>query len=190
NLNMKKYNGVLVPMITPFTKAHKIDHAGLEKMLSKIIKEGCHPFVMGTTGEGLSILPEEAEDLITTLVKFKSEEVMLYASVSDLNHQRMLSRSKKYAEIGVDVVVAHVPPQYPLSDRAILKWFETLADQSPCPVMIYNMPGTTHMSVPLEVVDQLSHHPNIAGLKDSERDENRLKEALERWKDRSDFTHF
>lgn len=187
---MKKYNGILVPMVTPFTRDGKIDHDHLEKLIKSIIAHNCHPFVMGTTGEGLSISKGNKLELIAKLVKFKSKGVLLYASVSDVCYHDMIDHAKKYADKGVDVVVAHLPPQYSLTSSAMLKWFEGLADQSPCQVMLYNIPATTNMSIPLEVIDRLSRHANIVGLKDSERDEKRLKKAISLWKDRIDFSHF
>jgi dihydrodipicolinate synthase/N-acetylneuraminate lyase len=70
------------------------------------------------------------------------------------------------------------------------QYFEKLADAIPGPLMIYNMPATTHMSIPLEVIDQLSRHERIAGIKDSERNEARLKDSIALWKMRDDFSHF
>ncbi len=186
---MKKYNGVLVPMITPFTREGKIDHDHIKILVQKLIDHQCHPFVMGTTGEGLSIPFEDRIDLIKGLSAFKKKGSCLYASVSAVCHEDMLELAKKSAENGIDVVVAHLPPQYPLSESAMLEWFEDLADKSQCPVMIYNILSTTNMSIPLEIIEKLSHHPNIVGLKDSEKDTGRVKEAVSRWKDRSDFSY-
>jgi 4-hydroxy-tetrahydrodipicolinate synthase len=56
--------------------------------------------------------------------------------------------------------------------------------------MIYNIPATVHMSIPLDVIDVLSQHPNIVGLKDSERNEERLQTALQWWAQRTDFSYF
>ncbi|MBT3480912.1 MAG: dihydrodipicolinate synthase family protein, partial [Opitutales bacterium] len=72
----------------------------------------------------------------------------------------------------------------------MLRYFEVLADAIPLPLIIYNIPATTGMSIPLDIVDQLSAHENIVGLKDSERDEVRLGEAIIRYRNRTDFSHF
>ena len=69
-------------------------------------------------------------------------------------------------------------------------YFEQLADKVPGPLMIYNIPPTVHMSIPLEIVEELSHHPNIVGLKDSERNEERLHAALKLRENRNDFCYF
>jgi 4-hydroxy-tetrahydrodipicolinate synthase len=90
---------------------------------------------------------------------------------------------------GADVVVATLPSYYALAETGMLKYIEQLAEAVNGPLMVYNIPSTTHMSIPLAVVDQLSHHPNIVGLKDSERSEERLKQSIELWKDRKDFSH-
>ena len=56
--------------------------------------------------------------------------------------------------------------------------------------MLYNITITTHMSIPLDVVERLSHHPNIVGLKDSENNIPRLEEALELFSEHDDFSYF
>jgi len=72
----------------------------------------------------------------------------------------------------------------------MLKFYEKLVESIPGPMIVYNITITTHMSIPLDVVDKLSQHPRIVGLKDSEKNEERFKEAIGMWKDRSDFSHF
>jgi len=69
----------------------------------------------------------------------------------------------------------------------MLNYFKTLADNISLPLFIYNIPATTHMSIPLHIIDELSQHKNIVGLKDSERSEERMLESLKLWKDRTDF---
>jgi 4-hydroxy-tetrahydrodipicolinate synthase len=187
---MKQYHGVLVPLVTPFDSKGDVDIPHLERLIESVLVHGCHPFVMGTTGEGLSISAAGRREIITRLGRFKRPGVTLYAAVSGVCHREMVDRAKYCGDAGVEVVVAHLPPHYVLSPSGMLKWFEALADQSPCPVMLYNIPSTTHMSIPLEIADELSRHPNIAGLKDSEKDVDRLREATSLWKEREDFSHF
>jgi 4-hydroxy-tetrahydrodipicolinate synthase len=87
----------------------------------------------------------------------------------------------------VDVVVATLPSYYGLTEKQMLKYFTTLANSISLPLFIYNIPATTHMSIPLTVIDELSKHKNIVGIKDSERSEERMLRSLELWKDRRDF---
>ena len=72
----------------------------------------------------------------------------------------------------------------------MLRYFEELAEAVDGRLMIYNIPATTHMSIPLEIADQLSKHHNIVGFKDSERNIDRMNEALKLWGSREDFSYF
>jgi 4-hydroxy-tetrahydrodipicolinate synthase len=69
-------------------------------------------------------------------------------------------------------------------------WFERLADEVPAPLFLYNIPGTTRMSIPIETVIALSEHPNVAGIKDSEYAPDRMGDLLGRLGDRADFAYF
>jgi 4-hydroxy-tetrahydrodipicolinate synthase len=90
----------------------------------------------------------------------------------------------------VDAVAATLPSYYALTESQMTKYFEQLANAIKVPLIIYNIPATTHMSIPLAVVDKLSHHENIVGAKDSERSEERLQASIKLWKYRKDFSHF
>lgn len=186
---MKKHNGVLVPLLSPFTKEMRTDVYKLEKLLQLVTSHQCHPFVLGTTGEAASIPEPEREKIVRTAVKYKGKNIRTYACVSDNCLENTINRVKKYADMGIDAVAAPLPSYYPLSAADMTGWYETLADQSPCPLLLYNIPATTGMSIPLEVADLLSRHPNIEGIKDSERDENRLSDSLKLWRDRTGFSH-
>ena len=70
------------------------------------------------------------------------------------------------------------------------KYFEVLAERAGGPLMIYNIPSTTHQTIPLQLIDELSHHPSIVGIKDSERNDERLLASLQLWSGREDFSHF
>jgi 4-hydroxy-tetrahydrodipicolinate synthase len=91
--------------------------------------------------------------------------------------------------MGVDVLVAHLPFYFPLLENQMLKYYEKLADSVPSPLIIYNNPVTVKQSIPLEIIEQLSHHDNIAGIKDSERGMERLNRSLDLWGKRDDFVY-
>ena len=86
-------------------------------------------------------------------------------------------------------MVAHLPSYYKLTEEAMKSYFLDLADQIQGPMMIYNISATTHMSIPIELIIELSAHPKIVGLKDSERDLERIGRLLELFRDRPDFSY-
>jgi len=185
----KKYHGVVVPMVTPFTDAGEVDIPAAERVTEHIVAGGAQPFVLGTTGEGTSVPNSGRPAFVEAVVKKTAGRAFTYASIASNCVSESIEAGKRYFDLGIDAVVANLPSYYPLRDYHMLKFYETLVEEVPGPLFIYNITITTHMSIPLEVVDKLSHHPNIVGLKDSEKNEERFKEAIGMWKDREDFSH-
>lgn len=185
----KKYKGVVVPMVTPFTEDGKIDIPSAEKVTEHIVSGGASPFVLGTTGEGTSVPRDERPAFVEAVVKKSAGRTLTYASIASNCLKTSIESAKKYFDLGIDAAVANLPFYYPLADYHMLRYYETLADNIPGPLFVYNITKTTGMSIPVEVIDKLSRHPNILGLKDSEGNQERFKKAIPLWKDREDFSH-
>jgi 4-hydroxy-tetrahydrodipicolinate synthase len=148
------------------------------------------PFILGTTGESASLPFELKADYVRQAGKNKQKGTILYAGIASNCLEESIELTKISEQAGVDVVAATLPSYYALTESQMKRYFEQLADAIPLPLIIYNIPATTHSSVPLQIIDELSYHSNIIGLKDSERNVERLHESLHLWKDRPDFSHF
>jgi dihydrodipicolinate synthase/N-acetylneuraminate lyase len=185
----KKYSGVVIPAVTPLTSNNTLDHEAVEKMFSNFYEHNCMPFVIGTTGESASLPNSLKLDYLKTAGKLKKEGTALYAGISSNCLEESVELAKEAFDAGVDVVAATLPSYYALTESQMKQYFEQLAEQVPGPVIIYNIPATTHMSIPLMLIDELSYHEKIVGTKDSERSEERLKHSLGLWADREDFCH-
>ncbi len=184
----KKLHGVIVPVVTPFTEEGEVDESAAVRIIDHLVQKGTYPFLLGTTGEMASISFESRLKLVKCVTKHLAGRVPLCVGISDNCLQNSLNAAHAYDALGVDAFVAHLPCYYPLSPDHMLKYYELLAEKSPRPIIIYNILSTTHMSIPLDVIGQLSHHPNIMGLKDSERDLDRIHQCAERFADRPDFS--
>lgn len=185
----KKYSGVVVPMITPFTAGGEIDIPAARKVVEHIVSGGCSPFVLGTTGEAASVPMRGRGQFVKAMVEQTRGRCVTYAGIAGNCFAESVDSAKAYFSLGVDCVVANLPSYYPINADQMLIYYEKLADAVGGPLMLYNITITTHMSIPLEVVEKLSRHPNIVGLKDSERNEERMAESIRLWKDRHDFAH-
>ncbi len=185
----KKYHGVVVPMVTPFTAKGDIDLDAAEKIVDHLVGAGVCPFALGTTGEAPSIGPSVKARLVEAVVNKSAGRMLTYAGIMDNCLTSSVEMAEQFFELGVDAVVACVPSYYPLTGDDILSYFEKLAKQVSGPLMLYNIPMTTGVSIPLEMIDQLSHLPTIIGLKDSLKDVDRMKQAIDLWKDREDFAY-
>ena len=181
------YRGVVVPTVSPFTVTGDIDEQGVEKLITHLVDNHCHPFVLGTTGESLSIPLKNKVLLLDRAVKTNRERRTLYAGIGSMCFKDSIDMGNMFLDRGADVVVAHLPSYYPMNHYQMLTYFEELANHLNGPLIIYNITSTTHMSIPPEVIEKLSYHERIIGTKDSERDLERLDRQLEMFKDRKDF---
>jgi 4-hydroxy-tetrahydrodipicolinate synthase len=178
---------VIVPAVTPLTEKLRLDETAVEKIFASFYKHNISPFILGTTGESASLSLQLKKDYVLAAGKNKKMGSLLYAGIGS----NVLSESIEFAAYcslhAVDVVVATLPSYYALTEKQMLQYFTTLANNISLPLFIYNIPATTHMSIPLHIINELSGHKNIVGLKDSERSEDRMNESLMLWKDRKDF---
>jgi 4-hydroxy-tetrahydrodipicolinate synthase len=183
----KKYTGIIVPAITPLTEKLQLDEVAVEKIFASFYQYDISPFILGTTGESASLHLQLKKDYVLAAEKNKKMSSLLYAGIGS----NVLAESIEFAAYcclhAVDVVVATLPSYYALTEKQMLHYFNTLADNISLPLFIYNIPATTYMSIPLLVIDELSRHKNIVGIKDSEKSEERMNESLKLWKDRNDF---
>ena len=183
------YRGVIVPMVTPFTPEGNSDKAAVRRVVEHLVSGGVHGiFVLGTTGEAASIPLEERHALVEMTVEATAGRVTTYVGISANCFRESVEAAKAYGRMGINAVAAHPPFYYPLSGQEIEAWYQELADAVPRPLLLYNIPQTTHLSIPLDVVERLSRHGNIVGIKDSASDVQRLEELLRRVGNGEDFS--
>lgn len=186
----KKYRGIIVPVVTPLTKTFSLDAQAVEKIFDLLYQHNASPFVLGTTGESASLPLSIKKDYLKAAASNKKPGSVLYAGISSTIFDESVELARICADHNVDAVAATLPSYYALTEAQIKQYFETLANTIPLPLIIYNIPATTHISIPVQVIEELSYHPNIIATKDSERSEERLQQSLQLWKDREDFGHF
>ena len=206
-MNNKKYKGVVVPMVTPVTANGTLDTAAVERIITFFAENGVSPLLMGTTGEGNSVSQADGLLLVETAVKtrdgiLKSSAItspapctpppapIIYAGLTGNCFSEQLAQAEAYTRAGADVIVATLPTYYALTPEQMYQYYKCLADSIKGPLMLYNILATTHMSIPVDVIRRLADHPNIVGLKDSERDLERMAACIELAKGRDDFAYF
>lgn len=185
----KKYHGTIVPLVTPINEKFQLDKEAINRMLENLKQFDASPFILGTTGESALLSNPLRLEYLETVSGIRSSEHKLYVGISSNSMRETIEFSKKCFDLGADAVVATLPFYYKLSENQIKEYFLQLADHVAGPMIIYNIPSTTHMSIPLDLLNELSYHEHIVGTKDSERSEERLKESLALWSDRPDFSH-
>lgn len=187
---LNKYHGVVVPMVTPVTKEGDIDVKAVERIIDNFAKYNVSALLMGTTGEGNSVAVEQGVKMIEAAVKAAAGRITIYAGLAGNCVSEQMEAAKKFVAAGADVIAATLPCYYALTPEQMMKYYTDLADALTIPLMLYNITITTHMSIPVDVIEKLSHHPNIVGLKDSEDNQERMEEILRLVADRDDFAYF
>lgn len=187
---LNKYHGVVVPMVTPVTKEGGIDVKAVERIIDNFAKYNVSALLMGTTGEGNSVAVEQGVKMIEAAAKAAAGRITIYAGLAGNCVSEQMEAAKKFVAAGADVIAATLPCYYALTPEQMMKYYTDLADVLTIPLMLYNITITTHMSIPVDVIEKLSHHPNIVGLKDSEDNQERMEEILRLVADRDDFAYF
>ncbi|WP_286527939.1 dihydrodipicolinate synthase family protein [Duncaniella freteri] len=185
-----KYRGVVVPMVTPVTENGMLDVPAVERIIEFFAQNNVAPLLMGTTGEGNSVSASDGLLMVETAVKASKGRILIYAGLTGNCFAEQLRQAEAYTKAGADVIVATLPSYYALTDEQMYGYYKTLADSITGPLMLYNILATTHMTIPVEVVKRLADHPNIVGLKDSERDLERMQQCIAISRDREDFAYF
>ena len=189
-MNEKKYCGVVVPMVTPVTPEGRLDIGAVERIIGFFALAKVSPLLMGTTGEGNSVSREDGLLFVETAAKAASGRITIYAGLTGNCFSEQLAQAEAYTKAGADVIVATLPTYYALTPEQMEHYYKTLADAITGPLMLYNILATTHMSIPVDVIRRLADHPNIVGLKDSERDLERMAQCIDIAKGRQDFCYF
>ena len=189
-MKKKKYCGVVVPMVTPVTQDGQLDVRAVKRIIDLFAYNKVSPLLMGTTGEGNSVSREDGQILIETAVKAADGRILIYAGLTGNCFAEQVRQAEVYTALGADVIVATLPTYYALTPEQMYEYYQTLADCIKGPLMLYNILATTHMSIPVDIIKRLADHPNIVGLKDSERDLVRMAQCIEIAKGRDDYAYF
>jgi dihydrodipicolinate synthase/N-acetylneuraminate lyase len=183
------YHGVIIPMITPIFPSGELDEPAVRRVIDHLIEGGVSGiFILGTTGESASASAALKSRLVALTVEHTGKRVLVYAGISHNCLTSSVEAAQAFFELGVDVTVAHLPSYYELNPAEQEAYYITLSKNITGPLMLYNIPSTTHMSMPLEVIARLSNQPNIVGIKDSENNASRLANEIKLLGGRPDFS--
>ena len=188
--NGYKYHGAVVPLMTPFTHDGGLDEAALGLLIEDQVAAGVDGiFVLGTTGEGARVPAGMRLQLAAAAVRLAAERVPVFGGLGDIAGADA-TEANAFLRAGVTAVVAHPPIFESIPSAGLEAWFGALLDRLQGPLLLYNIPATTGVSIPLDAVEALLGHPRLAGIKDSENNPARHEQLLRRFGGRADFTVF
>ena len=166
--NMINFKGVIPPMVTPIACRNQLDISGLERLIEHILNGGVHGlFILGTTGEGPSLSYNLRREMIKRTCAQVNGRVPVLVSVTDTSQVESLSLAQYAAENGASAVVAAPPYYFSAGQPELAEYYERLAEESPLPLVLYNMPSCTKVEIALDTLRRLLGHRNVVAYKDS-----------------------
>lgn len=164
---MKNLKGSIVALVTPFDENGNVNYNELEKLLDYHCENSDGILILGTTGESSTLTFEEEEKIVEFSVKRVNKRVPLMVGSGSNETEKAVKMSKKYSELGADYLLVITPYYNKTNESGLIKHFTSVAEVSLCPIVMYNVPSRTGMSISLHAIEVLSKHPNICGIKEA-----------------------
>ncbi|MBS1723993.1 MAG: dihydrodipicolinate synthase family protein [Armatimonadetes bacterium] len=167
-MSLADWTGVFPAAVTPFTAEDKLDELSVARLLGYFDAAGCKGVVLaGTNGEGPSLAAVEKRDLLRT-ANLARGRLLLVLGIATPSLSEAVWLCEQAGKNGGDAVLL-MPPGYfrTVSDTGIESWFVEVMDRSSVPVIIYNYPKMTGITLTFDLVSRLAQHPRMMGVKDS-----------------------
>lgn len=169
--------GSIVALVTPFDKNGNIDFNELKYLFDYHIQNGTDGIVvLGTTGESTTLTYEEEIEVVEFSVKYVNKRVPLIVGSGSNDTRIAIEKSIEYSRLGADYLLVITPYYNKTNKPGLIKHFELIADAASCPIIMYNVPSRTGMNMSVDVVEKLSKHPNIYGIKEASGNLEYIKE--------------
>jgi len=165
---MDKLKGLGVAMVTPFKKDLSIDFEALRKLTSYLIDNGVdYLVVMGTTGESVTLSNEEKHKVLETVRDVNNGRLPVVFGAGSNNTAQLVESLKTIDFSGVDAILSVAPYYNKPTQEGLYQHFTEVANASPVPVVLYNVPGRTSSNILPSTILKLAEHPNIVAVKEA-----------------------
>jgi 4-hydroxy-tetrahydrodipicolinate synthase len=164
----QRFKGVGAALITPFDEQNKIDYPGLKRLIDLVTDGGSdYLVVQGTTGESPTVSKQEKTEILAFTIKNNTKSLPIVYGLGGNHTQSVLDSIKETDFSGVDAILSVCPYYNKPTQEGIAAHFTAIADASPVPVILYNVPGRTVVNMKPDTIVKLAAHPNIIGIKDA-----------------------
>lgn len=175
----QKFSGTAIAIITPFNNDLSVDYISLDKLIDHYLKNGIDYFVvLGTTGENATLSSDEKNKILDFFIKKINGRVPIVAGFGGNNTQEIISSIKKRDFKGIDAILSVAPYYNKPNQRGLIEHYTAIANNSPVPVILYNVPGRTSVNMTAQTTLELSKHQNIIAIKEASGNLNQVMEIL------------
>ena len=174
--------GIFAAITTPFYADERVYYRKLEANVARYSRSLIAGLiVLGSTGEAAELDDAETREVLRVAAEAAAAEKVLVAGIGRESVKSTLDLAEAAASAKYDAVLVRTPTYYApqMTPEAVATYFRAVADRSPLPVILYNIPRLVPYKISVEMVAELASHPNIIGIKDSSGDLDNLKALLE-----------
>ncbi len=166
---MARFHGIWPAMPSPLTPDYEIDREGTHNVVNFLIDSGVHGIsALGSTGECAGLSKSQRRDLLAATLEAADGRIPVMGGANGTHFEDIYADLEMNAELGSAGALVPPPFYYPVSISTVINFFTALADRSPVPIFLYHIPRMTKVHIAVEAVEELAHHENIVGLKDSD----------------------
>ena len=173
--------GVFAATTTPFYPDERIYFRKIEANMARYSRSLLAGMVvLGSTGEAPMLDDGETLDVLRVAAEATAPDKVLIAGVGRESVKGTVEQAEAAARFNYDAVLVRTAYYYAgqMSSAAVLNYFRSVADRSPLPVILYNIPKCVPYQIPIEVIAELAEHPNIIGIKDSSGSIERIRDTI------------
>jgi len=183
---MFKPQGIMPALVTPFTEDGKhVNEDALRSVVRYCLELGVSGLVpCGTTGEFVNLTTEEKKKVISAVIDEANGKVKVVAGTGSSGTDQALEMTRYAKDVGADAALIVTPYYLKPADRGIYEHYDTIASQVDIPIILYNIPQVTGLSLPWQMVEDLAQIPNIVGVKDSSGQLSFILAVLEKVRDK------
>jgi len=174
-----KFGGTGVAIVTPFSDG-EIDYSALRNVVDHVISGGVDFIVaLGSTGEAATISPSESRLVLDAIIdEIKGRVPLVAGNFGSNNTRALVNQINGYSFDGIDAILSVSPSYSKPSQQGIYEHYTVVADASPVPVILFNVPSRTSSNISADTTIRLSKHSNIIGIKEASGDLAQAKDVI------------
>jgi 4-hydroxy-tetrahydrodipicolinate synthase len=184
-MKFPQFRGVVPALTTPFHSDLSLDPEGFARLVNCVIEDGVDGvLVNGCTGESWSLTADERDTLFHTAVQAAAGRVPVVAGCSAITAAEAIGKIRQAERAGCGYVMISAPWYVMPGPAEIADHYDAVLAATNLPVLLYNIPRRTGVHLPLDLIDRLADHPNVAGIKESSKDWGTLSTVIRKTSDR------
>jgi len=165
---MKRFKGIFTVMLTAYDDDGNIDRAGMQEMTDYLIESGVHGLVvLGSNGECPYLSHGLQKDVIDSVVESCGKRVPVIAGINERNTDQAIEMAQYAESAGADGLLVALHIFYPLEEDSVYGYYEKIASQVNLPILFYNWPANTSLTLPPKTVARIGQVENVVGAKET-----------------------